>query len=52
MHDRLAVGSEPAACEADRVTQLSECSVVVEGFGRAGLPDCIERSVKAPEFLE
>ena len=32
MHDRLAAGSEPAACEADRVTQLPECSAVVEGF--------------------
>ena len=52
MHDRLAAGSEPAACEADRVTQLPECSVVVEGFGRTGLPDCSERSVKASEFLE
>src|SRR2546429_692220 len=52
MHDRLAAGSEPAACEADRVTQLAEGSVVVEGFGRAGLPDCFERSVKASELLE
>src|SRR5947209_10361248 len=52
MHDRLAAGSEPAACEADRVTQLPECSVVVEGFGRTGLPDCSERSVKASELLE
>src|SRR5438445_12154465 len=52
MHDRLAAGSEPAACEADRVTQLAEGSVVVEGFGRAGLPDCVERSVKASELLE
>ena len=52
MHDRLAAGSEPAACEADRVTQLAEGSVVVEGFGRTGLPDCFERSVKASELLE
>src|SRR5437588_10502128 len=51
-HDRLAAGSEPAACEADRVTQLAEASVVVEGFGRAGLPDCFERSVHASELLE
>src|SRR5919206_4881702 len=51
-HDRLAAGSETAACEADRVTQLPECSVVVEGFGRTGLPDCFERSVKASELLE
>src|SRR5712692_7639215 len=52
MHDRLAAGSEPAACEADRVTQLPECSVVVEGFGRTGLPDCFERSVETSELLE
>src|SRR5215469_15561978 len=52
MHDRLAAGSEPAACEADRVTQLAEGSVVVEGFGRAGLPDCFERTVNASELLE
>src|ERR1700722_9194384 len=52
MHDRLAAGSEPAACEADRVTQLAEGSVVVEGFGRTGFPDCFERSVKASELLE
>src|SRR6201987_5751380 len=52
MHDRLAAGSEPAACEADRVTQLAEGSVVVEGFGRTGLPDCFERSVNASELLE
>src|SRR6476659_4140263 len=45
MHDRLAAGSEPAACEANRVTQLAEGSVVVEGFGRTGLPDCFERTV-------
>src|SRR6476469_10360180 len=51
-HDRLAAGSEPAACEADRVTQLPEGSVVVEGFGRAGLPDCFERRVNASELLE
>src|SRR6185312_8500506 len=51
-HDRLATGSEPAACEADRVTQLPEGSVVVEGLGRAGLPDCCERGVKASEFFE
>src|SRR5690348_11701538 len=52
MHDRLAAGSEPAACEAGRVTQLAEGSVVVEGFGRTGLPDCFERSVQASELLE
>ena len=52
MHDRLAAGSEPAACEADRVTQLAEGSVVVEGFGRTGLPDFFERSVKTSELLE
>src|SRR5712691_10042652 len=52
MHDRLAAGSEPAACEADRVTQLAEGSVVVEGFGRTGLPDCFARSVNASELLE
>src|SRR5579863_7468153 len=52
MHDRLAAGSEPAACEAGRVTQLAESSVVVEGFGRTGLPDCFERSVNASELLE
>src|SRR4051794_26560770 len=52
MHDRLAAGSEPAACEADRVTQLAEGSVVVEGFGRAGVPDCFERTVNASELLE
>src|SRR5690348_15801320 len=52
MHDRLAAGSEPAACEADRVTQLREGSVVVEGFGRTRLPDCSELSVKASELLE
>src|SRR5580658_1835957 len=51
-HNRLAAGSEPAACEADRATQLSEGSVVVEGFGRTGLPDCFERSVNASELLE
>src|SRR3984957_8931919 len=51
-HDRLAAGSEPAACEADRVTQLAEGSVVVEGFGRTGFPDCFERSVHASELLE
>src|SRR6476660_1798568 len=51
-HDRLAAGSEPAACQADRVTQLPECSVVVERFGRTGLPDCFERTVKASELLE
>src|SRR6185312_13856007 len=45
-------GSEPAACEAGRVTQLAEGSVVVEGFGRTGLPDCFERSVNASELLE
>jgi hypothetical protein len=52
LHDRLAARSEPAACEADRVTQLAEGSVVVEGFGRTGLPDCSERRVKASELLE
>src|SRR6202451_1422090 len=52
MHDRLAAGSEPAACEADRVTQLVEGSGVVEGCGATGLPDCLERSVKASELLE
>jgi hypothetical protein len=52
MHDRLAAASEPAACEADRVTQLPKCSVVVEGFGRTGLPDCFERSVEKSELLE
>src|SRR3954463_2519779 len=51
-HDGLAKGSEPAACEAERVTQLAEGSVVVEGFGRAGLPDCFERTVNASELLE
>src|SRR5437016_10057906 len=52
MHDRLAAGSEPAACEANRVTQLAEGSVVVEGFGRTGLPDCLERRVQASELRE
>src|SRR6185295_3794383 len=52
MNDRLAAGSEPAACEAGRVTQLTEGSVVVEGFGRTGLPDCLERSVNTSELLE
>src|SRR4249919_490006 len=52
MHDRLAAGSEPAAGEADRVAQLTEGSVVVEGFGRARFPDCPERSVKASELFE
>src|SRR3954453_23042959 len=52
MHDRLGAGSEPAACEADRVTQLAEGSVLVEGFGPQGLPDCSEHSVKASELLE
>src|SRR5215813_4227646 len=51
-HDRLAAGSEPAACEPDRVTHLPECSVVIEGFGRTGLPDCCERSVNTSELLE
>src|SRR5579862_4630385 len=51
-HDRLAAGSEPAACETDRVTQLAEGSVVVKRFGRTGLPDCFERSVNASELLE
>ena len=40
-------GPKPAACEADRVTQSAEGSVVVEGFGRTGLPDCFERSVQS-----
>jgi hypothetical protein len=31
---------------------LAEGPVVVEGFGRAGLPDCFERSVKTSELLE
>src|SRR2546430_16278269 len=52
MHDRLAAGSEPAACEADRVTQLAGGSVVVEGFGRTRLPYCFERCGNASEFLE
>src|SRR5581483_4827580 len=52
VHDRLAAGPKPAACEADRVTQLTEGPVVVEGFGRARLPDCPERSVEVPELLE
>src|SRR6185503_6014522 len=52
MHDRFAAGSEPAACEADRVTQLAEGSVVVEGFGRTGLPDCLERRVNTSELFE
>src|SRR3954462_9227063 len=52
MNDRLPTGSEPAACEADRVAQLAEGSVVVEGFGRTRLPDCSELSVKASELLE
>src|SRR6185437_9116409 len=51
-HDRLAAGSESAAREADRVTHLPEGSVVVEGFGRTGLPDSFESSVKASELLE
>src|SRR4051794_15817869 len=52
MHDRLAARSEPAPGEADRGTQLAEGSVVVEGFGRTGLPDLFERGVKASELLE
>jgi hypothetical protein len=36
-------GSSPA---------LPECSVVVEGFGRTGLPDCFERSVNTSELLQ
>src|SRR3954452_13503371 len=52
MHDRLAAGSEAAACEADPVTHLAKGSVVVEGFGRSGLPDCFERRVQASELLE
>src|SRR5690242_7435351 len=51
MHDRLAAGPEPAACEADQGTQLAEgCGVV--GRGRTGLPDCFQRSVKTSELLE
>src|SRR6202046_58874 len=52
MHDRLATGSEPAACEADRVTQFAEGSVVVEGVGRTALPDCFARSGDASELRE
>src|SRR6185503_9104134 len=52
MHDRLAAWAEPAACEADRVAQLAEGPVVVEGFGRAGLPDGVERGVKVSELRE
>jgi hypothetical protein len=52
VHDRLAAGSEPAAREADRVTQLAEGSVVIEGFGRTRLPDRLERSLNASELLE
>src|SRR4029453_18508442 len=52
MHDRLAAGSQPAAGEADRVTQFGEGSVLVEGFGGAGPPHCFERTVKASELLE
>src|SRR3974390_3426594 len=52
LHDRLAAGAEPAAGEADGVTQLAEGSWVGEGFGGAGLPDCVEHSVKAAELLE
>src|SRR5438067_9215330 len=52
MHDRLTARSEPAACEADRVTQLADGSVVVEGLGRTGLPNCFERTVKASKLLE
>jgi hypothetical protein len=51
-HDGLAAGSEPAACEADRVAQLPECSVVVEWLGRTRLPDCLERSVNTSELCE
>src|SRR5689334_4845560 len=51
-HDRLAAWSERAAREADRVAQLPEGSVVVDGFGRTGLPDCLECSVNATEFFE
>src|SRR5258708_30958106 len=51
-HDRLAAGSEPAACEADPVTQLPEWSVVLEGVRGTGLPDCFERSVNTSELLE
>jgi hypothetical protein len=36
-------GSSPA---------LPECSVIVEGFGRTGLPDCFERSVNTSELLQ
>src|SRR3712207_7499085 len=52
MHDRLAAGSEPAACGGDRVTQLPGGSVGLEGLGRTRLPDCSELSVKASELLE
>src|SRR5206468_1748961 len=52
LHERLAAWPESATCEADRVTQLAERSVVVEGFRRTGLPDRVERSVKASELLE
>jgi hypothetical protein len=50
--DRVAEGSEPAVCETDRVAQLAEGSVVVEGFRRTGLPDRSKRSVNAAELLE
>src|SRR6478752_5815736 len=52
MHERLAAGPEPPARETDRVTQLPDGPVVVEGFGRAGLPDFFERGVNASELLE
>jgi hypothetical protein len=52
LHDRFAAGAESAACEADRVPQLAEGSVVVEGFGRTRLPYCFEGTVKATELLE
>src|SRR5579875_1011949 len=51
-HDRLAARPEPAAGEADRVTQLPEGSVIVEGFGGTRLPDCLERCVNVSELLE
>src|SRR4051794_22583963 len=52
MHDRPPSRAEPAAGEADRVTELAEGPVVVEGFGRAWLPGCLEGGVKASELLE
>src|ERR1700761_9516986 len=51
-HDRLAAGSEPASGEAGRVSQLPERSVIVEGFGRARLPDVLERSMNTSELRQ